>query len=109
MCRSQADGGRRCNGGARTATPGGAEGAAKDNNKGTAPSRARTDELAAALPADRTGFDGQPLSEDARRLYALREAGYKGPIDQDGYPVTEGREADILRHMATQRGEHVDW
>ena len=33
----------------------------------------------------RIGWDGKPLSEKDRRLYGLRESGYQGPIDQDGY------------------------
>ena len=31
-----------------------------------------------------TGWDGRPLSEKDKKFYALRDSGYKGPIDQDG-------------------------
>jgi hypothetical protein len=59
--------------------------------------------------ADRKGWDGKPLNERDRRFYALRESGYQGPIDQDGYPDTTSEHADTLRYMANQRGETVDW
>jgi hypothetical protein len=73
------------------------------------PTRQRTDELAATYPADATGWDGKPLSPVDRRLYALRDAGWKGPIDQDGYPDTTSEGAGILRRMAQRRGEHPAW
>src|SRR5437588_1158949 len=123
MCRSKSEGGRRCPGAttrsttrtgtARTGTP-----ASRTDQTGTAapmrpvlvvedetrkyvpPSRTRTDELAAAYPANATGWDGQPLSDTDRRLYALRDAGWTGPIDQDGYPDTTSESAGILRRMA---------
>jgi hypothetical protein len=76
---------------------------------GSVPTREMADKLAADLPAGRTGWDGSPLNEKDRRLYALRESGYKGPIDQDGYPATTGEAADILRRLATDRGESPDW
>jgi hypothetical protein len=31
-----------------------------------------------------TGWDGKPLSEKDKKFFALRDSGYKGPIDQDG-------------------------
>jgi hypothetical protein len=113
MCRSIAQGGRRCagRGGSASSGTGGSDTnttPAATTETGT-PSRARTDELAAALPADRTGWDGQPLNEWSRRQYALRESGYTGPIDQDGYPDTTSEGAGILRRMAQQRGETVTW
>ncbi len=43
------------------------------------------------------------------RLCALRESGYTGPIDQDGYADTTSEAAGILRYMAEQRGEDVTW
>lgn len=58
------------------------------NTADTTPTRQDTDRLAAELPADRTGWDGKPLDAASRRLFALREAGYSGWIDQDGYPTT---------------------
>jgi hypothetical protein len=76
---------------------------------GGVPSRERADQLAAKLPADRKGWDGKPLDDKDRRLYALRESGYTGPINQDGYPDTTSDGAGILRRMAEQRGETVNW
>jgi hypothetical protein len=112
MCRSKANGGRRCTGGTgpgtATATPSTMSTSASMQS-GVVPSRERTDALAAALPADRTGWDGKPLSESDRRFYALRESGYHGPIDQAGYPDTASQAADVLRDVARRRGESVDW
>lgn len=96
MCRSQSQGGRRCSGQSRGTSGGGF-------------SNARVDAMAAALPADRTGWDGKPLNERDRRFYALRDSGYEGPINQDGYPDTTSDAADTLRRMAQQRGESVTW
>lgn len=73
------------------------------------PDRERTDQLAAAMPTDATGWDGKPLDDKGRRLYALRDSGYTGPIDQDGYPQTTGEAADILRRIAQNRGESPSW
>jgi len=73
------------------------------------PSRMRTDKLAAAYPADATGWDGRPLDEKGRRLYALRDSGWTGPIDQDGYPDSTSEGAGILRRMAQRRGENPAW
>jgi hypothetical protein len=107
MCRSTAQGGRRCDGrktgGTATATRSTATATA------TVPSRTDVDRMGAALPADRKGWDGSTLNERDRRFFALRESGYKGPIDQDGYPDTTSDGADTLRYMARQRGETVDW
>lgn len=58
------------------------------------PTREDTDRLAAQLPADRTGWDGKPLSEVDQRLYALCESGYDGWIDQDGYPAEDADLSD---------------
>jgi hypothetical protein len=116
MCRSKANGGRRC--ADRTATPTStttttttttATDTATSGASAGAPTREHTDALAAALPADRTGWDGTPLNEADRRFFALRESGYSGPIDQDGYPDTTSEGAGILHRMAERRGEHVDW
>jgi hypothetical protein len=39
-------------------------------------------------PKDRTqDWAGRPLTAEGRRFYRLRDSGYKGPIDQDGYPA----------------------
>lgn len=74
-----------------------------------APTRQQVDELASRRPSSETGWDGQPLDDAGRRLYGLRDSGYNGPIDQDGYPATTGDAADTLRRMAQRRGETVDW
>lgn len=83
--------------------------AAKPATSGSVPSREAADRLAAALPADRTGWDGAPLNERDRRFFALRESGDSGPIDQDGYPDTASEGAGILRDTAKRRGEAVNW
>ena len=75
----------------------------------SAPTRHETDQLADRLPASRTGWDGLPLDDKGRRFYALRESGYTGPIDQDGYPDATSEGAAILRRIAADRGEEVDW
>ncbi len=73
------------------------------------PTHDDADELAAKLPADRRDGLDQPLDDRGRRFFALREAGYTGPIDQDGYPAPTGEAANILRRMAEQRGEDPAW
>jgi hypothetical protein len=106
MCRAggpRCDGKGRRTGGTATATRSAATAAT------TWPRRVDVDRLAAELPADRKGWDGSTLSERDRRFYALRESGYQGPIDQDGYPDTTSDGADTLRYMAKQRSETVDW
>jgi hypothetical protein len=102
MCRA---GGPRCNGSrtAKTTTE------PPTTATMTVPSREDADRLAADLPADRKGWDGKPLSEKDRRLYALRESGWTGPIDQDGYADATSDGAATLRRMAQDRGETVDW
>jgi hypothetical protein len=65
--------------------------------------------MAAARDPNERGWDGQPLDEWARRQHSLRESGYTGPIDQDGYPDTTSEGAQILRRMAERRGETPDW
>ena len=73
------------------------------------PTRERTEQLATLLPWDARGWDGLPLDDKGRRFYALRESGYTGPIDQDGYPDATSEGAAILRRIAADRGEEVDW
>jgi hypothetical protein len=114
MCRSSAQGGRRCTGTTGTSTD-------TTGTTNSAPlivlvdefaevnERARVDELARQLPADRKDAFGQRLDDKSRRFFALRESGYDGPIDQDGYPDTTSESADILRDMAARRGESVSW
>ena len=43
--------------------------------------------------------DGKPETAADTRFFELRESGYDGPIDQDGYKVTSGRAAAILAAM----------
>jgi hypothetical protein len=38
-------------------------------------------------------------SESFKKLKALRESGYTGPVDQNGNKVTSGRAADILKAL----------
>ncbi|MFC5744861.1 hypothetical protein [Actinomadura rugatobispora] len=38
-------------------------------------------------------------TEAARKFRALRDAGYDGPIDQDGNKAETGRAAEILKDM----------
>jgi hypothetical protein len=112
MCQSKSQGGRRCSGrgdGGGTATLSRPVEKADPQVKAGTPSREDTDRLAANLPDSRRGWDGSPLAEKDKRFFALRDSGYKGPIDQDGYPDTTSRDADTLRYMARQRGESVDW
>lgn len=115
MCRA---GGPRCDGKRKasnnTRTPGGgtATAVAEPTAKTPAgvPTREDADRLAAELPADRKGWDGTtPLSEKDRRFYALRESGWTGPIDQDGYADTTSDQAAALRRLAQNRGETVNW
>jgi hypothetical protein len=54
-------------------------------------------------------WDGKPETEADTRFFDLRESGYTGPIDQDGYAVTSGEDARILRDMAAARGEDATW
>jgi hypothetical protein len=54
-------------------------------------------------------FDNEPETEADQRFFNLRESGYTGPIDQDGNAVTTGPAADVLRRMAQDRGEEIDW
>lgn len=103
MCQSKSQGGRRCSGASRSMSPTASSSSQASTavlDQPGAPTRSQTDELAAALPSDRKGWDGQPLNDADRRLYALRDSGYKGPIDQDGYPDTTSRGAEILADMA---------
>lgn len=43
--------------------------------------------------------DGEPEAAADTRFFDLRESGYDGPIDQDGYRVTSGLAAEILAAM----------
>jgi hypothetical protein len=111
MCRSQAQGGRRCNGHGQTSgtVPPASSGNVGVKERTFVPTRGDTERMARELPADRKGWDGTVLNERDRRFFALRESGYDGPIDQDGYPDTTSKHAGTLRYMAEQRGETVNW
>ncbi|MET0426304.1 MAG: hypothetical protein ABW046_20715 [Actinoplanes sp.] len=52
---------------------------------------------------------GRPLDEKGKKFFALRDSGYKGPIDQDGNKDTKSEGAATLRRMAQRRGEKTDW
>jgi hypothetical protein len=106
MCRA---GGPRCDGKRKASTNTSSTTTTTATATATVPSRADADRLGAELAADRKGWDGSPLSEKDRRFYALRESGWTGPIDQDGYADTTSDQAAALRHMATKRGETVNW
>lgn len=41
-------------------------------------------ERAKGVEARTHGWDGKPLSEADKRFFALRDSGYRGPVDQDG-------------------------
>lgn len=51
-------------------------------------------------------FDDDPKYQ---KLKALRDSGWKGPVDQNGEKVTSGPEYDILKDLAVRRGEKVNW
>jgi hypothetical protein len=42
---------------------------------------------------------GKPETAADTRFFDLRESGYDGPVDQDGYKVTSGRTVEILAAM----------
>lgn len=54
-------------------------------------------------------WDGKPETAKDKRFFDLRESGYTGPIDQDGYAVTSGPDAAALKRMADRRGEDTSW
>ena len=85
MCRT---GGRRC------PSSGG-----RGKNGGTAAS-STGGQAPPAPSAFSRRVDRKPETEADKRFFGLRESGYKGPIDQDGYAVTEGPVADVLAAMA---------
>jgi hypothetical protein len=65
------------------------------------PRRAPSTDGGQAGAATRTRrADGKAQTPADRRFFGLRQAGYRGPIDQDGRPVTSGRAADILASLA---------
>ncbi len=54
-------------------------------------------------------LDGNPETAGDRRFFALRESGYTGPIDQDGYSVPSERAvtpAATLRATALYLDRH---
>ena len=48
-------------------------------------SKMYADKLGDKQPKGRTDPFGKELDEKGRRFFGLRESGYDGPIDQDGY------------------------
>jgi len=79
MCRSQAQGGRRCSGSSRS------RGSTAASGGDARPSRR---------------FDGKPETEADKRFFDLRESGYTGPIDQDGrIPAADDPVHDIMAAM----------
>ena len=48
-------------------------------------SKQYADKLGDQQPKGKTDPFGKELDEKSRRFYGLRESGYDGPIDQDGY------------------------
>jgi hypothetical protein len=107
MCRT---GGPRCkgSGGHKASATGGGRAVPAATSTSTVPSHEDADRMAAALTRTTDGL-GQPLDDRGRRFFALRDSGYTGPIDQDGYPDTSSAAAGTLRRMAKDRGEKVDW
>jgi hypothetical protein len=43
-------------------------------------------------------------TEATAKFFALRGAGYRGPIDQDGHKVTSGPAVEILAALAERGG-----
>ncbi len=73
------------------------------------PSRNELDQMAENYRGQ-VGWDGvTPLDDAGRRLYAARDSGYLGPLDQDGYGVTEGPEWEMLRDLRerNERSRHA--
>jgi hypothetical protein len=56
-------------------------------------------------PTGSRRLDKAPETPADTRFFDLRASGYRGPIDQDGYPVTTGPAAEILEHLARQNGD----
>lgn len=74
------------------------------------PTRDEADRWAAKLPANRADAFGERLDDKGRRLFALREAGYQGPLDGDCYPSDPNDpHVEILRDMQRRRGETPDY
>lgn len=46
--------------------------------------------------------DGKPETAADKRFFDLRESGYRGPIDQDGRPVTDPDVLAIFEAMERQ-------
>ena len=53
-------------------------------------------------------WDGSPETERDTRFYNLRDSGWTGPIDQDGYAVASGLDAAALR-CAAERNSEDNW
>lgn len=46
-------------------------------------------------------WDGEPETDADRRFFDLRDTGYQGPIDHDGYPIPADRVREHLQHVLT--------
>lgn len=80
MCRSVSEGGRRCSGSKRG-------GSSRSPAGGQRASRR---------------IDGKPETDADKRFFNLRDSGYTGPIDQDGYATDEHADIfDALRRAAS--------
>jgi hypothetical protein len=54
-------------------------------------------------------WDGKPETDTDRRFFDLRESGYTGWIDQDGYAVSDGEiDRQIAAVNGTARTEYVE-
>jgi len=51
--------------------------------------RKKADDLGKGLDKGRKDTFGKKLNDKDRRFFGLREDGFTGPIDQDGYPGDE--------------------
>lgn len=80
MCRSSAQGGRRC------------------------PGRKNSRPAGGHAPAASRRADGRPETDTDKRFFDLRESGYTGPIDQDGYATNE--HADIFAALRATTGRN---
>jgi hypothetical protein len=61
---------------------------AKNAHRAGAPNTQQSGETPMVGTAVSRRVDGKPETAADTRFFDLRESGYTGPIDQDGYPVT---------------------
>ena len=113
MCRSQADGGRRCPGTRSGSSAPPADGKVRievhtsQRSYSTIGGESKVEwmpgEKVVSMDVIDPGqggdtmsrrFDGRPETDADKRFFDLRESGYTGPVDQDGYATNE--HADIF-------------